>query len=136
MRQVLLDTNVLLSFLTDRDPRQQEQAAELFRQASVGDQILLLHQAALTEMVFVLLNVYRISSKETAQILDELLDMPGTQTLDGLSWPLILDFWPDQIPDFGDAVLAAVARQGHYEVATFDSKLAKRLARQKISTAW
>lgn len=136
MRQILLDTNVLLSFLTDRDPRQQEQAAELFRQASAGKQILLLHQAALTEMVFVLLNVYRTSSKETAQILDELLDMPGTQTLDGISWPLILDFWPDQIPDFGDAILAAVAHQGHYEVATFDAKLAKRLARQKISTAW
>ena len=136
MRQILLDTNVLLSFLTDRDPRQQEQAAELFRQASEGNQILLLHQAALTEMVFVLLNVYRTSAKETAQILDELLDMPGTQTLDSLSWPLILDFWPDKVPDFGDAVLAAVARQGHYEVATFDAKLAKRLAQQKISAAW
>ncbi len=136
MRQILLDTNVLLSFLLDRDPRQQEQAAELFRKASTGEHILLLHQVALAEMVFVLLNLYRTSSEETAQILGELLDMPGVQTLDGLSWPLVLDLWPDPIPDFGDAALAAVADQGHYEVATFDSKFAKRLTRQKIPTSW
>ena len=55
MSRVLVDTNVLISFLTDRDLRQQEQAAKLFSRGRSTD-VLLLHQAVLTEMVFVLTN--------------------------------------------------------------------------------
>ena len=33
MRQILLDTNVLISYLTNRDPEQQKKAEALFEQA-------------------------------------------------------------------------------------------------------
>lgn len=36
MRQILLDTNVLVSYLTDRDPEQQKKAEALFEQAAAG----------------------------------------------------------------------------------------------------
>ena len=44
VKRVVLDTNVLVSFLTDRDAEQQEQAAALFETAAQGEAELILHQ--------------------------------------------------------------------------------------------
>ena len=134
-KQIVVDTNVLVSFLTDRDPRQQEQAAALFRGAAAGAHVLILHQIALSEMVYVLLNLYGVSPVETARILEDLLAAPGIQPVHEISWPLLLDLWPEKIPSFPDAAIAAVAR-AYDEVATFDRPLAKRLKRQGLSTCW
>jgi predicted nucleic acid-binding protein len=136
-KQIVVDTNVLVSFLTDRDPVQQEQAAALFRGAAAGTHALILHQIALSEMVYVLLNLYGVSPAEAARILGDLLATPGVRPVHELSWPLLLDLWPDKIPSFADAAIAAVAKQGTYdEVATFDRPLAKRLKRQGLPTLW
>jgi predicted nucleic acid-binding protein len=136
-KQIVVDTNVLVSFLTDRDPVQQEQVAALFRGAAAGAHALILHQIALSEMVYVLLNLYGVSPVEVARILADLLAMPGIQPVHELSWPLLLGLWPATIPSFSDAALAAVAKQGVYdEVATFDRSLAKRLKRQGVPTCW
>jgi predicted nucleic-acid-binding protein len=97
---------------------------------------LILHQVALSETVYVLMNIYQVSSKDVAQILEELLEMPGAQPENEISWPTLFDLWPDSVADYGDAALATVARQGRYEVATFDAKFARKLAQQKIPTRW
>jgi predicted nucleic acid-binding protein len=137
MRQVLVDTNVLLSFLTDRNLEQQERAAELFQKAGGGEHVLLVPQVALTEMVYVLLNLYRVSAADVAATLGDLLDMPGVLAVDEVSWPEVLDLWPATVADFGDAVLAAVARQQSPEaVATFDGPFTKRLRRLGLSPYW
>jgi predicted nucleic acid-binding protein len=39
--QIVVDTNVLISFLTDRDQRQQELAGTLFREAAEGKCVLI-----------------------------------------------------------------------------------------------
>lgn len=51
MKRVVLDTNVLVSFLTDRNAEQQEQASALFEAASSGKTELVLHQIVITELV-------------------------------------------------------------------------------------
>ena len=137
MKQILVDTNVLVSFLTDRNKEQQEQAGALFRSAAAGEHIVLLHQMALSEMVFVLLNVYHVSTEEIAETLQDLLAMPGTAAIDELSWLVLLDLWPDKIPSFVDAALAAVGRHLRCDaVASFDDKLLRRLKRQGLTTYW
>ncbi len=57
MMRILLDTNVLVSFLTDRDAAQQEVAAGLFAQAAQNRARIILPQITATEMVFVLTNL-------------------------------------------------------------------------------
>jgi predicted nucleic acid-binding protein len=137
VKQILLDTNVLLSFVTDRDREQQLRADELFRSAAEGEQQLIVHQTVLSEMVYVLLGLYRVDPQEAAGILDDLLAMPGISTLDKLSWAGLLDLWPESVRDFGDAVLAAVFVQGRYDaIATFDEKFRRRLKALKISAYW
>ena len=53
MKEILVDTNVLISFLTDRNKSQQEQAAALFRGAADREHTLVLHSITLVEMTAV-----------------------------------------------------------------------------------
>ena len=137
MRQILVDTNVLLSFLTDRNKSQQEQAAALFRGAADREHTLILHSITLIEMVHVFIHVYEVTPVDVADSLSRLLEMPGVVTETEITWSLVLESWPQVIPSFGDAILAAVALQGHYDaVATFDGPLRKKLARQGSVSYW
>ncbi len=137
MTAVLLDTNVLVSFLTDRNKRQQESASALFETAARGDADLTVHQTVLSEMVYVLMNLYDMDSDAVASIVGELLAMPGIRPGDELSWSNVLKLWPGRISDFADACLAAVAKDGHLSViATFDRQFVRRLRTEGISSYW
>lgn len=137
MKQIVVDTNVLLSFLTDRNEEQQNRAAALFQAAAVGEHVLVLPQVVLTEMVYVLLNVYAVAAAEVARTIADLLGMPGVHPHDELPWNQVLELWPAQIPSFGDAAIASVARQGRHDaVATFDLKLSRQLRRLDLASLW
>jgi predicted nucleic-acid-binding protein len=137
MSKVVVDTNVLLSFLTDRDERQQGLAAELFESAARGEHMLILHQLVLTEMVYVLQNLYNVGSKSVAIILQDLLAMPGVQPIDEVDWNLFLELWPQRVSDFADAGLTAVLRSGGYDsLATFDLSFSKAARKQGLSLFW
>lgn len=137
MKDVIVDTNVLVSFLTDRDESQQEQADHLFEAAAAGGVSLMLHQSVITELVFVLTRLYAMDAAEVAAALGDLLALPGVTTIDDIVWPLVLDVWPERISGFADAVLVAVAQAGRYEtVATFDVKLARELKRHRLKSFW
>jgi len=137
MTRVLIDTNVLVSFLTDRDPEQQARAADLITAAAQREVQLLLHQQVLAELVYVLVNLYRRSREEIAAILRELLALPGALPVDELPWSLVLDLWPKQIPDFADAVLAATCKAGrHDSIATFDADFQRRLPGLGLEPYW
>jgi predicted nucleic acid-binding protein len=137
MRRVLVDTNVLISFVSDRDEQQQEKANRLFAMAAASEVALILHQTVITEFVFVLTNLYGVKAPEVAEMLGELLALPGTVAAYETSWPLVLDLWPNAIPSFADSIVASVALQGRYDaVATFDSKLAHALKSRGVQSAW
>jgi predicted nucleic acid-binding protein len=132
MKRIVLDTNVVLSFLIDRDPQQQADASRLFDDAAAGIHTLILHQAVITEMVYVLRNLYSVDTTTIAKTLTDLLNLPGIIPVDEIAWSLLLELWPESVPDFTDAMLAAVTAQRRYEsVATFD-----QLAKLKLKTFW
>ena len=62
MKRIVVDTNVLVSFLTDRDARQQARAARLFEAAAAGEVQLILHQLVATELIYVLRTVYAVDA--------------------------------------------------------------------------
>ena len=129
MKSVVLDTNVVLSFITDRDPGQQRAAARLFDAAAGGDLRLVLPQVVLIEIVYVLENLYRMPSAEVAAILDDLLAMPRVVPENEVAWRVVLKLWPSRVRGFADAVLVAVARAGGHALASFDRRLVRRVGR-------
>lgn len=137
MMRVLLDTNVVVSFVTDRSRVQQEKAARLLERGAGGKLHLFLHQTVAAELVYVLLNVYRRPAPEVAALLADLLDMPGLTPIDAMPWSSVLGLWPRIVADFSDAALAAVAREGRFNaVATFDRTFARRIGRLGMSEYW
>lgn len=137
MRRVGVDTNVLVSFLTDRDPGQQARATELFLGAAAGDHVIVVHQQVAAEVVYVLLNVYGVAATVASSAMRDLLDLPGVVTTDELDWAAVWALWPRRMRDFGDACLAASAKGDAFDrLATFDAQLAKRARRQGVPTWW
>lgn len=132
-----MDANVLVSFLTDRDAQQQEQANDLFVAAARGNLTIFVHQVVLAEIVYALGNFYQVSDNIIRSDLRKLLALPGTTPLDELSWPLLLDLWPDGFADFADAALAAVALQNRsLRIATFDRKFIRSMKKLDIPPFW
>jgi len=137
MKRVGIDTNVVVSFLTTRDPEQQDRAAALFGAAASGERVIIVHQAVITEAVYVMCNVYAGKPKVVSAAMRDLLRLPGVMTVDAIEWPAVWRSWPSRIREFGDACLAAVGKaDGFDELATFDAKLAKRARRLGLATYW
>ncbi|HSS49407.1 MAG TPA: PIN domain-containing protein [Thermoanaerobaculia bacterium] len=137
MKEVLVDTNVLVSFLTDRNKDQQEKAAALLLAAREREHSFVIHSISITEAIYVLRNLYKIELQQIAASIRQFLALPGVVSISDLSWSLVFERWPDVIPNLGDAILAAVAAQEHCDaVATFDGNLRKKLAKQGSPSYW
>jgi predicted nucleic acid-binding protein len=130
---LVIDTNALVSFVTDRDPAQQARVAAVIEMAARAQASLLCPQNVLTEFVYVLERVYGIESRRIARMIADFMDLPGVTVVDELDYSMLLALWPSPIPAYGDAVIAAVclAHKGS-AVATFDRKLRSRLRAARV----
>jgi len=137
VRQIVVDTNVLLSFLTDRNVAQGNKAEALMSAAAKGEVALVLPQIVLGELVYVLRNLYNTEATEIARTLDDLLASPGVFPADQVLWSHVLELWPGRIRDFADAVLASMTLQlGYDAIATFDRAFVRQLKRENVATLW
>jgi predicted nucleic acid-binding protein len=137
MNQVLVDANVFISFLSDRNASQREKASDLIRSAVEHEQMLVIHSMSLVEMIYVLTQLYHQDATDVAEDVSDLLALPGVISIDDVSWSLVFERWPETISALGDAMLAAAAAHGRFDaVATFDRNLAKKLIRQGTQLYW
>ena len=137
MKQILVDSNVLISFLTDRNARQSERAAALLSGAEAQEHRLVLHSMSIVEMIYVLTKLYHEDPQSVAADVADLLAMPEVVSADEVMWSLVLERWPQTISELGDAILAAAASGGQFDaVATFDRNLAKKLVKQGSTLFW
>jgi len=135
VRRVVIDTNALISFVTDRNPAQQVKVAELFEAASHLKLGILCHQNVLTEFVFVLDRVYSVPKETVNAMIDDFIALPGVEIVHTIDYKLLLSLWPAPFSDFGDAILAALCKsRKNTELATFDEKFAKIAAKSGLKT--
>ncbi len=137
MKRIVLDTNVLVSFLTDRNLQQQARAATLLKAASEGSLEIIVHQAVVIEMVYVLGKLYGMDRHEIAGTVADLLAAAGVTATNDVAWPRVLDLWPNSVVDFADAILVVATMVNRYDaVATFDQRLSRQLERQGLAPYW
>ena len=128
MKTFIIDTNAMLSFVTDRNPDQQETMEALFNQAAQLDCRILCHTHVITEFVYVLDTVYRYDKASIRQMIIDFIHMPGIKTKHDIDFTILLDYWPNSISDFGDGVVASLwAKNRQSSVVTFDKRFIKEL---------
>ena len=126
MKSYIVDTNVLISFVTDRNLLQQEKAAPLFENASRGSCRLLFHQQVLTEFVYVLDRVYGVKLGTIKSMLGALLNFPGASLINEADFIQVMSVWPEKVGDLTDAILLCNVKVLKKPIlATFDTRLAK-----------
>lgn len=130
MKKYIIDTNALISFVTDRNVEQQLRISSLFREAALLKKMIYCPQNVLTEFVYVMEKVYLISRSDIKTMVGDFLVLPGVKIVHEIDFKTVFSFWSDAIPDFGDAVVASVCRSiKKSAIATFDQKFISRLKR-------
>jgi predicted nucleic-acid-binding protein len=128
VKKYIIDTNALISFVTDRNPDQQQKIAPLFESAAHLKALILCHQYVLTEFIYVMDRVYHVPKDEIGRMIADFVDMPGIEVIHEIDFNTVLSCWPDPIPDFGDAVIASVGKiTRRSTIVTFDRKFTNNL---------
>jgi len=63
MKKYIIDTNTLISYVTDRNPEQQKKIAPLFQAVADSKACIICHQNVLIEFIYVMDKIYRLSKK-------------------------------------------------------------------------
>jgi len=133
MKQYVIDTNALLSFVTDRNTAQQAVMAGIFEQVAAAQATLLCPQNVITEFVYVMDAVYRQPKTSIKSIAADFIAMPGVRIVDETDFKEVFSLWPEAIDDFGDAMVAICARSTKgATVITFDRQFMRKLTSCRI----
>jgi len=135
VKRYIIDTNALVSFVTDRNPAQQEIVAPLFEAAACLKCTLICHQFVLSEFVFVMDKVYGTPKEIINSMLRDFIAMPGVELYQQTDFSVLLSLWPSKIGDFGDALTAATGKATKGTViVTFDEKFKAALKKMGLDT--
>ena len=136
MFHVVIDANVLISYVFARDEAQQELAETLFLRARNRDVVVVLPQFVIFEAIFVFRSFYKLPPHEITAMLREAITLPGLTVVDDCFWQPFFEHWSDLRPDVVDAAILAVAIEHRYALATFDHKLSNRARTFGVATYW
>jgi predicted nucleic acid-binding protein len=136
-RQIVVDANVFVSFLVERNEKQRAAARALLESAADGEIVAVVTQFAVFEVTYVLQSFYGIPTSEVATLLREMIALPGVVAIDDCPWRKVFEYWPQRLAGMADAATVAVAVANRYDaVATFDLKLVKRMQSIGVESYW
>jgi predicted nucleic acid-binding protein len=121
----LVDTNVLLRFLSGKPVHQAEAAKTLFAAAASGAVLLDVSPVIVAEAFYTLSSFYEVDRKESAEKLLTLLRRRGVKVRDGSQVFSALERLQTVNVGFADAFLAAVGAEEKVAVASFNRDLDK-----------
>ncbi len=136
-RQIVVDANVFVSFLVDRNEKQRSMAKALLERAADGEIVAVVTQFAVFEISYVLQSFYGSPATEVATLLREMIALPGVNVIDDCPWKKAFEYWPERLSGMADAATVAVAIANRYDaVATFDQKMRKRMQSLGVASYW
>jgi predicted nucleic-acid-binding protein len=119
-----LDTNVLVRYLVDDEPRQSRRARQVVQRARSKSEQIFLSQIVLCELVWVLAGAYRADSRDILQTLNRLADDPSFVLESRDRVRRAIDRLATGKADFSDYLLGeAAADTGAQVTLTFDRAL-------------
>lgn len=116
----LVDTNVLLRFLSGAPAAQAAAARKLFLRAHAGEVVLDISPVIVAESFYTLVSFYGVERKAAAEKLSVLLRQRGVKLRDANQVLAALERLQSVQVGFADAYLAAGAADEQIAVASFD----------------
>jgi predicted nucleic acid-binding protein len=125
MEKQILDANVLVRFLRDDHVEHSPRARALIARAEAGELRLVLLDAVVAEVVFVLTSVYNCTRRQVADALLPFLNHGGIECAGAEVIADALRSFSSKKVDYMDCFLAAVAKSRDLPVASFDRDFRK-----------
>ena len=120
MARLLLDTNVIVRFLTDDHPAHSPRSRNLFARAAAGNVTLVVTDLALAETAWVLQSFYSIDRNSITAALKDLIESPGIEVQNKARLLGALRNFAQTDVNFVDAYHAAIAGAESIAIASFD----------------
>ena len=128
MKEVFVDTNLFIRYLTNDDPAKADRVASLLDEAKAGKVRLVTAEMVLAETVWVLESGYGLSQERIAHLVRAILATPGIDVENGALVSRALELYETSKIDFVDGYIAAfMERRGIHEIFSFDRKHLSRL---------
>ena len=120
MSRLLLDTNVIVRFLTGDHPAHSPRSRNLFARAAAGDVTLVVTDLAMAETAWVLQSFYSLDRDAITAALKDLIDSAGIEVETKATLLSALRNFAQTDVNFVDAYHAAVAAGESIAIASFD----------------
>ena len=121
--KILLDTNVVIRFLTRDNEEYYHKSVEIFRDIESGKTEALLMDFIFAEIIYVLKRIYKYSKNDIASVLKKLLLYKNLYTENKLITFEALEIYADKNIDFADAMLCAKQKLEGFEIISFDKDI-------------
>jgi len=127
MKPIILDTNIIIRFVTSDDKEKQKKAEALFEQIEKREIIGFIPDVIFAEIVFVLVSkkLYKLPKKTIQAILTPIINLPYIKFNRKKSIKRALELFVKYDLDFEDALITAYAEKGKNEIFSFDRDFEK-----------
>ena len=122
-KRVVIDTNLLVRYLTEDDPAKAKAVDALLSKAGRGEIKILVPSIVIAELVWVLESFYKMESQGIAELVDAVLNTPGVEVMDKTIIKSALKLYKVKNIDMIDAWIIEFAKEaGVGAIYTFDKK--------------
>lgn len=118
----LIDTNIVIRFLTKDHKELNEKSAEIFKKIEKGEIRAKITESVLAEIVYVIMKIYGKDRTFTANTIKKILDLKGIVNRDKNQLKKALNIFANQKIDIVDSLLLSRANQC-LGVLSFDKDL-------------
>ena len=119
----MIDTNLLVRYLTDDDPQKAKAVDTLLNRANKGELKILIPSVVVAELVWVLESFYKLAAAEITELVEAILNTPGVDIQDKSIIKAALKIYRSKEIDLIDAWIIEFAKaRGAKRIYTFDKK--------------
>lgn len=119
----MIDTNLLVRYLTDDDPQKAKAVDTLLNRANKGELKILIPSVVVAELVWVLESFYKLAAAEITELVESILNTPGVDIQDKWIIKAALKIYRSKEIDLVDAWIIEFAKaKGAKKIYTLDKK--------------
>lgn len=122
-KRVVIDTNLLVRYLTQDDPEKADAVESLLDKAGSGEVTILILSIVIAELVWVLESFYKMEPVAVSKLVESILNTPGLEVNEKAIILTICKTYREKKIDFIDAWITEFAKENGVDtIYSFDKK--------------